>query len=83
MMEKFFLIICYNSRKIVAWLMGFYFLAKIIYRNNFSDIFEKINLPILFFLIGLYLGMSLMAWIIKYLNKPSTREHISYKKSTK
>ena len=62
--------------------MGLYFLAILILKNKYSDIIEKINLPILFLFIGLYFGMSLMAWIVKYLNKPSTKEHPSYKKLT-
>jgi hypothetical protein len=79
-LEKFIIIILYNSRKILAWLMAIYFVSIIFLRNKYDDVISKFDLPVLFLFIGLYFGMSLMAWIIKYLNKPSIKENPTLRK---
>jgi hypothetical protein len=81
-MEKFLILISFYSRKIVASLIAIYFIVGITFWNKYEMVFRKFEIPVLFSLFGIYIGMSLMASIIKYLNKPSTKEHPTFKKLT-
>ncbi len=82
-MKKFLIIISYNSRKITAWILALYLFAMFLLKSKYSEEIERINFPVIFLFVGLYIGMSLMAISIKYLNKQSTKSHPLYNKLTK
>ena len=81
MIEKVLIILCYNSRKITAWIMGTYFVIMIFLKSHSDNlIIKKFDLPIFYLLIGFYLGLNLMAWIIKFLNSDKIMQNPTFQR---
>jgi len=82
MIKKILIILCYNSRRITVGIIGLYFLALLVLRNRYYEVIQKFDLPVFFLLLGFYLGLNLMTYIIRFLNKQTTKEHPTFKRLT-
>ena len=80
MITRIIILLCYNSRRITVGLIGIYFILLFIFKNDYHEKIQKFDLPVFFLLLGFYLGLNLMAWIIKFLNKKETKEHPTLQK---
>jgi hypothetical protein len=80
MLTKITIILCYNSRRIVAGLIAIYFVMLLVLKNRYHEIIQRFDIPVFFLLLGFYLGLNLMTWIIKYLNKKEIKEHLIFQK---
>lgn len=81
MIDRFLIIICFNSRKITTWIIGIYFIVMIFLKSSLENtIIKKFELPIFYLLIGFYIGINLMAWIIKFLNKEEVKNNPTFQR---
>ena len=81
MIDKILIFLCYYSRKITVWVMGIYFLIMLLLKGHINnETISKLELPISFLFIGFFIGLNLMAWIVKYLNSDKIKQHPTFKR---
>jgi len=84
MHTKILIILGYNSRRIVNTLFGFYLLLLVIlYGSVYKSDLPWVYVYLFFFILGLFVGMNLMTWIIKFLNKKEINEKPTFQKLIK
>ncbi len=73
-MKKTLIIIAFYSRKFINILWGISLLVITI-MSGISQSLSNEYLLIFSLLTGIFIGMNLMIWIIKFLNKNETKRH--------